>query len=358
MDKKETVTKLRTLDELLTKNRRLEAYIHEDCALETLDQLDSLKEKLGPLPGVPSVVKSLPVFPPDGTEYNKAKEETDKSSRLVLIGLGVTALLFVIFLISKAAFLAFLALVAGGVTFVINKTHRLNKEGLAKKEKAYNQAVETAKISMEKFRAAVADYEQETRQGIAAAKEYGQRYREAYKKQEEAVDAYAKKKDDALIQYSINQALIEEHDYIPEEYHHHVPKLISLLQSGRADSYKEALNMAIEEERQDAAEVARQEEEARRLAAMKRQAEEERRHNMMLERQQAEHDRAMERAAQDRVQAERDRLRADERARKSAAQADEDARRRADAQCRVCAKRSGCRNPGVPGCGAFVPRNY
>ena len=42
---------------------------------------------------------------------------------------------------------------------------------------------------------------------------------------------------------------------------------------------------------------------------------------------------------------------------KAARQASSDAYQKAMTQCRVCANFMGCRNTGVPGCGAFVPRN-
>jgi len=375
MDNKEILTKLRELENLLSENKRLEAYMTDGCALEAIDQIESLKESLGSLPGVPSVVNAMPIFPPDGEEYKKAKKEAAQSSKLLITALAITAAMFVIYLLSKSIFFVLLAIGGGVASFVINKTHKLNKAGLRKKEKVYNEATEEARQSLEKFHTALACYEQEAEAGVSAAKQYGQRYREKYGEFNDILDSFEKNKNDALIKYSINQVEIESHDYISEEYYHHVSKLIAMLQSGRADNYKEALNMAIEEERQEAIELARQEEEARRLAAMERQAEEERRHNMMMERQQAAHDRAMARAAQEQadaqrraaIQADKDRLRAEREAFHQKTVADSEARKQAAAtksagiaKCASCANNRSCpshiKNSGAGlTCGGYRP---
>lgn len=355
MDNKEMIERLRELNSLILRFGETNDYLENGCAAEALEKIDQVKASVAAMPGVPSVVNAMPLFPEGKEIYQKAQEETAQSGKVTKIALFVAVGSFLLWLMTKWYLLPLLVVAAGVSWYVMNKNHKNNKQGLAKKEKAYNDSLARAKASQEAFRQALSCYDREVEAGIAEAKLFGKYYREQCQQHEKILETYQEDKDAAeALRDAIYQEIAEKHDYIPEEYYHHIPKLIALLQSGRADNYKEALNMAIEEERQDAMEAARQEEEARRTAAIERQAEEERRHNMAMERQQAAHDRAME-------QAEQDRIKADERARsnadKAARQAASDAYQKAMTQCRVCAKFTGCRNPGVPGCGAFVPRN-
>lgn len=355
MDNKEMIAKLRDLNSLILRFGETNEYLEDGCAAEAIEKLDQVKASVAVMPGVPSVINAMPVFPEGKAAYQKAKEETAQSGKITTTALAATAGSLLLWFITKWELLMLLIIVGGVAWYVLNKNHKNNKQGLSKKEKAYNDSLARAKASQEAFRQALSCYDQEVETGLAEAKLFGKYYREQCQQHEKILLSYQENKDNAeALRDGIYKEITEKHDYIPAEYYHLIPKLIALLQSGRADDYKEALNMAIEEERQDAIEAARQEEEARRTAAIERQAEEERRHNMAMERQQAAHDRAME-------QAEQDRIKADERARrnadKAARQASSDAYQKAMTQCRVCANFMGCRNTGVPGCGAFVPRN-
>lgn len=351
MDNKEILEKLRELSDLLDQFLQKHDYYENGCAAEALEKIELVKNSVETMPGVPSVVNAMPVFPIGETEYQKAKTETAQSGKITMIALIVTAAFAILWLITKSMFLGFIGVTAGFVAYWLNKNHKNNKLGLAKKEKAYNESVAASNSSIENFRKALSSYDQEVTDGIAAAKNFGQFYREKTAEHTAILDEFSENQDKALMECSLLSVEIDEHDYIPKEYYHHIPKLISLLQSGRADSYKEALNMAIEEERQDAMEAARQEEEARRLAAMERQAEEERRHNMMMERQQAAQERAQQYAAQKQADAE-----------KRAAQKAEQERKAAGfRKCINCANKTKCNiyvqesGAGLT-CGAYRPR--
>lgn len=376
MDNKEILERLRTLNNLLDQLTQQHDYYENGCALEAMEKIDEVKSSVSVMPGVPSVANAMPVFPVGEKEYQKAKEETAQSGKITMIALIATVASLGLWLIIKAAFLAIVGVAAGVVWYVVNKNHKNNKQGLVKKEKAYSESVAASNSAIEKFRKALACYAQEEADGIVAAKAFGQLYREKREEHSAILVAFAENKNAALDRCNELVVQIEQHDYIPQEYYHHVPKLISLLQSGRADSYKEALNIAIEEERQAAMEKIRQEEEARRLAAMERQAEEERRHNMMLERQQAAHDRAMERAAnaqaeeqrRARIQAEKDQRRAESEVFHQKTIAESEARKQAAktrsagiAKCANCANNqrcpSGIKESGAGlTCGGYRPR--
>ena len=351
MDNKEILERLRNLNSLLDQFTQQHDYYENGCALTAMEKIDDVKSSVSAMPGIPSVVSAMPVFPVGEKEYQKAKEETVQSGKITMIALIATVASLGLWLITKAAFLAIVGVVAGVVWYMVNKNHRNNKQGLTKKEKAYNESVAASKSSIEKFRKALTCYEKEVADGIAAAKAFGQFYREKREEHSAILVEFAENKNNALDRCNELVVQIDQHDYIPQEYYHHVPKLISLLQSGRADSYKEALNIAIEEERQEAMEAARQEEEARRLAAMERQAEEERRHNMMMERQQAAQERARQYAAQEQAAAA---TRAEEKA-------ERDRRSAGFRKCINCANNTKCNiyvqesGAGLT-CGAYRPR--
>ena len=151
---------------------------------------------------------------------------------------------------------------------------------------------------------------------------------------------------------------IKEYDFVPPEYFHYVPAVLTLLKSGRADDYKEALNIAIAEEKDAEERAQRMEEDRRRTMIMEQQAEEERRHNRMMEEEQAtanriqaEHNKAMQ-------DAERKRIYNQERAEKQAVEAQHRARSMSTRRCNACKKVGHCNmsHSGMENCAAFEPR--
>lgn len=375
MDKKEMIEKLKVLEALTNDLVKYGNYYESGCAETTADQILTIQSQLGKLPGIPSVVNAMPVFPEGEAEYIAARQETAQSRTYNTVAMAATAGLVILMFCVPKPITVLLAGIAGVAWYLIGKTHKLNKQGLQKKEQAYQDSLKRHQASMDAFGKALANYPTEVANGMEAARSFGQRYREKRDEILSVLDQYQDMKDAALDRCTELVAQIKEHDYISEDYFHHIPKLITLLQSGRADSYKEALNIAIEEERQAAIEAARREEEALRLAALERQAEEERRHNMMMERQEAAHQRAMERQAQAQaeeqrranVQAERDRRKAEQEAFHQRTKAEEEARKKENAtrmagvsKCANCANSKRCpshiKNSGAGlTCGGYTP---
>ena len=76
----------------------------------------------------------------------------------------------------------------------------------------------------------------------------------------------------------------------------HISKL---LETGRADTLKEAINLAFDEDRKDAEEEARQIEAARKEAILEQQTQDAREHNAAMEREAREHNLAMQAAARE-----------------------------------------------------------
>ncbi len=136
-------------------------------------------------------------------------------------------------------------------------------------------------------------------------------------------------------------------------------RISTMLKTGRADSLKEAINLALDEERKDMEEAARRAEARKQEAILEQQARDNRIHNEAMQRAAEEearatraHNAAMERAAQ--AQA-REAARQSEIAQKQA----RDAQRAASARCANCANSTKCtytakQNAGS--CGAYRPR--
>lgn len=94
-------------------------------------------------------------------------------------------------------------------------------------------------------------------------------------------------------------AQLDEINLIHKDLFPHVFAIASALKRGRADSLKDAINLALEEHRKDEEEKARQEEAARREAILEEQAMQERLHNERMEKAAIEHNKAMEKAAKE-----------------------------------------------------------
>lgn len=143
-------------------------------------------------------------------------------------------------------------------------------------------------------------------------------------------------------------------------------RISSMLSLGRADSLKEAINLALDEERKDMEEAARREEARKQESILEQQAFDNRLHNEAMQRvaedearATREHNRAMERAAQAQAQAAQAQAREAARQSEIAQRQARDAQRAASARCASCVNSTKCtfkakQNAGS--CGAYRPR--
>ena len=209
---------------------------------------------------------------------------------------------------------------------------------------------------MAKFQSALDDYERECKAGMEAARTYKLNYALGLTKFYVSITTLLEERNTAEERRDELTNVVHENDVIDVSYLRYLDDIIAMLKSGRADSLKEALNIAIDEEHRAEYDAQQLAIEQRRAAAAERQAEEERRHNQQMERQQREHDQAMERAEQDRVRIEKNRASEEKRERERAETERRHAESRARHQCSHCANYSKCSVHGQVGCGAFVPR--
>lgn len=356
-NKNEVLDRLEHLRDLVYQSSKYRDYAEEGCYKESLEKIEGIKKDLGALPNVPSVFSNMPVYPTGEKEYEEAqKKYAFARQRLMIVGIGTV----VCFLFSSLlSFLTLIGIIGGVATAVFASGYSGVANGFKRAKTTYDQSMERYNSTMQAFRTSLSSYEEEVKAGGAAAKEYAGKCHKAYAAYNTVLTELVQGQEEANANFMETYGEFKRLNFLPDEYNHLIPNLITLLKSGRADSYKEALNLAIQEEKEEQMEAARRAEDERRTQILAEQAAEEQRHNAAMERAEQEKVRAEQaraKAEQDRAQVERDRANAEERARRDAARADSAARSNAYQNCVRCAKHDGCRNRGIPGCGAFVPK--
>ena len=353
-DNKVIVEKLEKLAALLDESLVLKDYIDSGCAREYSDKITEEIEKVKTLPGTPSVFKNIPCFPKGYDETQSFGEKYSSQKRTFTFIIAIAAILIVAYFISHIDFLNTLAS-AGMILSVIYLFIFLqSKSKYITAKKAYDKSTELSKESLKNYEYALAKYEKEKEDGIEIAKKFKNEFLSVHKKHLALADEYADAKDKAMKKFISNIEEARTIDFVPEEYYHLVKNILNMLKSGRADNYKEALNLAIKEEKEAEIEAARRAEEARRTQLMReqveaeqRRAEEMERHNRELENQQI---------LQAKMAADNQR-----KAEKEAAKANMKAELLGRSKCTNCANASKCpshiKSSGAGlNCGGYRPR--
>ena len=293
MNNNDIISQLKSVQELLSDLNYQEFVLSYDSDYEFYQKCEQLHEDLGELP-VPKAFSKMPTMPLSESYYAATLQHKQKTTKLMAICGGASALLFIIFKISKWDFLATVTgaaiLATIGAAYLFNKCR---KEFNAKKQE-YDKSVSTFNETYKEFSVALKNFDAEKQTFIDSAQEYADKYAHAY---DMAIEAFCEKTDR---EKAANERIAEikkelaGYSAIPSEYYHLVNSVVSNLESGRADSYKEALNLAIREEKEEQERNHRLEQEEERNRILRQQAEEERRHNEQMERQQKLHDEAMQ----------------------------------------------------------------
>ncbi|MBQ7319176.1 MAG: hypothetical protein IJW97_03220 [Clostridia bacterium] len=196
------------------------------------------------------------------------------------------------------------------------------------------------------------------------------KYREEFARYEAGLEAikdkYLKKLNDIHeeiqgVLTQLEQVTLIHSSLIPSAW-----RILNMLRTGRADTLKEAINLAADEERKDAEEAARQEEAMQQQRLMEQQAHDARMHNAAMERAAEEearamraHNAAMERAAADQARAAERQAREAAKQTEMAKQQARDAQRAASARCARCANYSKCSyqvRQNAANCSAYTPK--
>ncbi len=369
------LVKLTELNSLLVERNKMQNFLQEEndnCTYSNALYEEYCSRHTG-LTDVPSVYRSFPQFPLDKEHYEKYEIAAQKAFRLDKILIGAIIVCAILSLMIDTFGALLVVVIVGSIIIWSFNSDKKVKYKKAKEE--YEASVERYNTSYVAFQQAVSVYPQEKERGIQSAARYGEYYKvllDEFSDKIDKIDENLKTMEKQIDE--MNSAILGEYDFITEKYHHLVPDIIDILKNYRAETYKDALNLAIADEEaekkrqfeeQQAYERQLREEELARQQMM--QMEEMRRHNAEMERQQAV---ANELAAQAQREAERQR-RADERAQREAfsqaASAEREASRQQNqnksagiAKCASCANSSRCpshikNNGSGLTCGGYRP---
>ncbi len=355
----EIIEKLECLEKLLKEITNLNEYIETVCPQEYAQKVKNHINSIAELKGRPSVFDYFPTFPLDEKEVLEKQEKYKKKKKRVQYVGGATAVCIVICFVTYAEF--FYSLSSFGIiatAFLFWQFSDIKKE-YCKKKKEYEESVAKFTKEMDAFKNAMKVYEEEKATGIAMAYQYKNDYKKAYEEYEQILNEYGEQKIKSMDEFLEKMEEVKTYDFMPLEYAHLIRPIIVLLKSGRADDYKEALNIAIQEEREEQAEAARRAEDARRTRILEEQAAEERRRTAEI----ARHNREMEQQQQMQqkmmLDEQRKQTKAMEAQQRESSRAAMEASKNASMRCARCAKHDACgRARGVPNCGAFEPKRY
>ncbi len=366
MNKQEAINKLNELSNLITElNDTLHNSSYKVLGVKYEEKFKEIKKKTGKLQDVPSIFSNM-YNPWPEKRLKQVNEEAiftnnevigyEKRRKSYKIIFLCSIILSGVFIYTNVpTFFGSISLismiVSGALSWLTNGTIKLRQEKLTKLNSKLEKLTQEAKEIEENFFGSLNKLESEKQNGYQAALKYKEIAAKANDEYFAELENYTKDRDFLLSEYARLSAEMSEYDFIPQKYHHLIIPIIDLLKSGRADSYKEALNMAIAEEKENEERAQRAEEDRRRTMIMEQQAEEERRHNMRMEEEQANANRIQE--AQNRAMAE-----AQQRADKRAKEAHYNAQQMASRRCQSCKKVSHCNMKfgGMENCGAFEPR--
>ncbi len=361
MDKYEAIQKLEELSELMSNFHTADEFLEGGGIRLVAAQGQKICERAYAISAIPDVFHCFPTVPKLTTEHYAKSEQAvkkfGKRLRYCLIAAGACLALGV--LTQKFMFYSLLSpcLMVAAVFFFLK--HSAEKQ-YDREKKAYDTQYAVYENGMTVFRSALAVYEEQRAAGIAALQEHAALYPTFQAELKEIADEYAADKKLFTEARDDFARQIATYDFVPEQYYHLVDPILALLKSGRADDYKEALNMAIREEQEEQERQERRAAEARQAALEERRAEEERRHNERMEAQQRAHNAQMEKQA---AQAEHDRQvaakQAERDARNAAFQQKADLKKAATHRCNSCANNGRCNirySDAAINCAAFRPR--
>ena len=361
MDKQEIIKKLEELDSLLTSKRLSEQFLSGVGARIYAKRHIDLRRKANALPKAPDACTHLPVVPADGLDsfmqYEEPMNKKGKLLKMTLIGVVACFVLNWVFLL--AGVVALSGLLSFGMTgcIVASVVLFLQKSGAKqqyeKGKKVYDKAMEVYEKSLGEFRGALAVFEKQRDDALAMLVAHEMAYEEMRVEDNRIEEEYVQKYDEAETKLAELEDEIATYDFVPAQYHHLVERVLTNLKSGRADDYKEALNLAIFEEKDEQERAARMAEEARRTELAEQRADEERRHNEQMEAQQAAHNQAMQAQA---ARAEENRQKEARAAQRSADRAAQAGRQK---RCIGCAHQTRCsikHTDGAYNCTGFTPR--
>lgn len=356
----EIIEKLEKLYTLLDEAYNANEYAKSGCTQEYSKKILPIIKTVNDLKCVPSVFSNLPDSSVPNAEYKETEQSLQKLQKRFYAVLFITIITFIISTVSKWGIFEGVSTIGALASIIFGLSFYSGKNKVKKDKNTYENSMKKYENNMQVYRNALSVYESEKTKGIEAAQQFAKEYKEAYIEYDRLLQESEEKRKEAFQTFIQKMDEAKTYDFMPPEYYDLIKPIIKILKSGRADTYKEALNLAIQEEKEAQAEAARRAEEAERTRIMREQAEaeerrarEEQRHRQEMELREA----AARRAAADAERARRE-AKYEERRRKS----EEETRKFSGRQrCKGCANESACppaaKENGLT-CGAFVPKRY
>lgn len=265
MSKESIIEKLQHISTLERERSKLEQFVETGCYDDTRHSVQDIAIRLKQ--SSPSSTKMHNAF----VELPKIEDIITLKDFFIMLAIGlVAAALFGLIFIpeGKALYFGLITIIAGVLTFKQIKKEKNKKQIIERRDRQYKKA-------LDKYRQVIAKYKRELNAMTQQLPAYETAYRQAFPKCLQIYSDGEKRKAAAKERLAACTREINENGLMNVEYIYLVDEIIHILQTGRADDYKEALNVAIEQEEQNKhrkkleaieREKARKEDEQRELA--------------------------------------------------------------------------------------------
>lgn len=349
LSKTELVQQLEKLQALLDEIKSAERYLQNDCEKEFVKKMQPLKSNLGNLQGKPAVFDSLPIFIECEEPDAELKEKYENQKKLFLKVMTGTLVLIVLFFIFHKALFNTLATIGIFATVILGFIYSGAKKAYSTKKIEYDKKTEQQNKSLKEFCDYMKSYEAQKKSGIDFAKEYAEKYKTVFLEYSKLLEEHNKIRKQSIESLEKKKSELLQYNFVSSEHYHLLYSIIRMLNTNRADDYKEALNLAINEER-EMWERARKR--ANEQMEQKRQAEAEERRVMEERRREKEKEvQQLLREREERAKKHEAEIKAKVEARIQASEADR--------RCWGCVNYHKCTSAAKKNgltCGAFIPK--
>lgn len=356
MDNKKIILQLEEVVELLNQNKELQEEIDYKAMHSTMPAVEKLSKQTGSIKGIPNAIKSIPMPPVEDTVTEKTAILEKSKAKFKICSIVVIAL-FVIYIIAGEGFQSIISIpliISGIVWLLAASKYNMSKNDLKNNRISLMDEENLREEAYRTWKEALNTYETDKKAGMEEAEKYLNKYIKFYENFMGILDDLEKKKEEYSKKQEDNRKKLLAYEFIPEEYWEYAPSILKALKSGRADNYKEALNLVITEEREKAERIAQKEMLEMQARLLEEQAEEERRHNRQMELAQAEANRMQEAHYREMEYAQKEQAKQQERAEREAKLKEAEEHHKALLRCQKCANRMACSTRGIANCGAFV----
>ena len=272
-DIKDVINELDRIDGLLGKLVDLDDEIESAKAKNDQDLRDIYNKYRPKLPA------SMPAFKTLEPEVGAFESDNASTTQISLIGFGASLLLYLIAKIADIFSIqgfCFIAVIAFGIWFMISY------QKYAADRKKYDETVERRQNFEEIMKS---NHAQDRLELQSTLHDYYTNFQVYDHMLEECYADYVAKNNSLVEEYNATQDTLSEVTLLSEEYIYLAGRISGILKSGRADTFKEGLNLAVSEKRDEDYKAQKLAEEAHRTRIAEQQAYDNMLHNQRMERE-------------------------------------------------------------------------